>query len=105
MNYTVQYTERAKGDLRNLFGYIYGTLLEPGIAAKQARRIVEGIRSLEEFPLRYPLYEHEPWHSRGLRCFPIDRQLVFYFVDEEAASVFIMRILYGGRDIKKWLSC
>lgn len=37
------------------------------VAAGQAGRIMERIRSLSEMPMRYRLHGGEPWHSRGLR--------------------------------------
>lgn len=104
MKYTVQYTWNAKCDLHSIYGYISDTLFEPEIAARQVQRIMKEIRSLEEMPMRYRLYEHEPWHSRGLRCFPVDHYLVFYIPSEENASVSIIRIMYGGRDIEKQLN-
>ena len=46
----------------------------------------------------------EPWHSIGLRFFPIDNYLIFYRTDEEKEIVSIVRIMYGGRDISRQLS-
>lgn len=62
------------------------------------------IRSLDEMPQRYKLYDDEPWHSRGLRTLPVNNYLIFYLADEEKAVVTVIRIIYGGRDISKQLS-
>ena len=78
MKYKIFYTESAKQDLRNIHKYISEKLLEPKIAADLTNRIMKGIRSLEEMPMRYRLYESEPWHSRGLRVYPIENYVVFY---------------------------
>lgn len=104
MKYKIFYTESAKQDLRNIHKYISEKLLEPKIAADLTNRLMKGIRSLEEMPMRYRLYESEPWHSRGLRVYPIENYVVFYLPDDEAAAVKIVRILYGGRDISRQLS-
>lgn len=101
MKYTIKYTESAKQDVRNIYGYISQALHEPETAAKQVRRILKEVRSLEERPRRYRLYEDEPWHSRGLRFFPVKHYLVFYIPDEETHVVNILRVMYGGRDIEK----
>ncbi len=62
------------------------------------------IRSLNEMPMRYRLYDDEPWHSQGVRFFPVNNYLVFYLPDETKTTVHIVRIIYGVRDIKKQLS-
>ena len=62
------------------------------------------IRSLNEMPMRYRLYDDEPWHSQGVRFFPVNNYLVFYLPDETKTTVHLVRIIYGVRDIKKQLS-
>lgn len=97
----VVYTEQAENDLRGIYEYIAFTLLEPGIAKKQAERIIEAAAKLNEMPFRCRLYEKEPWHSKGLRVLPVDNYLVFYLPIEDKETVAIIRIMYGGRDIEK----
>jgi toxin ParE1/3/4 len=103
MIYEIIYTEDALQDLEGIYQYISQTLLEPSIAEKQADRIMDAVDSLESMPLRFRLYEHEPWHSKGLRVLPVDNYLVFYLPDEVENIVAIIRIMYGGRDIEKQL--
>lgn len=104
MKYVIEYTESAMQDIRNIYGYISKTLLEPELASNQTQRIMKEIRSLEEMPMRYRLYDDEPWHSKGLRFFPVDNYLVFYLPDEETCIVKVIRVMYGGRDIKNQLN-
>ncbi|MEA4923808.1 MAG: type II toxin-antitoxin system RelE/ParE family toxin [Syntrophomonadaceae bacterium] len=99
----VVYTEQAEHDLRNIFEYIAFSLLEPEIAKNQLRRIMDAIAKLNEMPLRYHIYEKEPWHSKGLRVLPIDNYLIFYLPREAKTMVAIIRIMYGGRDIGEHL--
>ena len=54
-------------------------------------------------PMRYTRYEEEPWHSQGLRFLPVDNYLIFYLSDETTRVVNIIRIMYGGRDVKRQL--
>ena len=49
-------------------------------------------------------FVREPWHSRGLRFFPVDNYLVFYKTNDETETVYIVRIMYRGRDVRKQLS-
>ena len=104
MSSGVIYSARARQDLRNIYEYISYDLLVPETATRQTRRIMKEIRSLDEMPMRHRLYDDEPWHSQGVRFFPVDNYLVFYLPDETKNTVYIVRIIYSGRDIKKQLS-
>lgn len=73
-------------------------------AKKQIDKIMNAIKGLDELPLRYKLYQDEPWHSKGLRVLPVDSYLVFYTVIEEEKTVARVRIMYGGRNIDLQLS-
>ena len=66
----------------------------------QPERIMTAIRKLDTMPNRNRLYEEEPWYSRGLRFFPVDNYLVFYKTDDETETVYVVRIMYGGRDVQ-----
>ena len=104
MEYQIFYTNSARQDLKNIYRYISEDLVEPEIAAKLTDKIMKAIRSLDEMPQRYRLFEEEPWHSRGLRILPVNNYLVFYLLDDEKTVVTILRIIYGGRDISRQLS-
>ena len=104
MIFDVSYSAEARQDLRDIYEYIAYELLVPETAARQAERIMKAARSLEQIPMRYRLYEGEPWHSQGLRVLPVDNYLVFYLPDETNATVSIIRIMYGGRDIANQLN-
>jgi toxin ParE1/3/4 len=104
MIWKVNYTEDAEQDLQSIFDYISDVLLEPVTAANQTNRIMDAADSLDHMPLRYRLYDKEPWRSRGLRVMPVDNYLVFYLPDETKKIVAIIRIMYGGRDIDKHLN-
>ena len=104
MIFHVAYSAEARQDLRDIYEYIACELLVPETAAGQTERIMKAIRSLEQMPMRHRLYEEEPWHSQGLRVLPADNYLVFQLPDENSATVNIIRIMYGGRDIDKQLN-
>ena len=104
MIFHVAYSAEARQDLRDIYEYIACELLVPETATGQTERIMKAIRSLEQIPMRHRLYEEEPWHSQGLRVLLVDNYLVFYLPDETNATVSIIRIMYGGRDIDKQLN-
>ncbi|MBQ9661864.1 MAG: type II toxin-antitoxin system RelE/ParE family toxin [Oscillospiraceae bacterium] len=103
MSMKIVYTHTARQDLREIYDYIAFTLLVPGTAKSLTEKIMADIRSLEEFPESYPVYKDEPWHSQGVRFFPVKSYLVFYTVRHETETVSIARIIYGGRDISAQL--
>lgn len=104
MSWKIVYTAQARMDLRGIYEYIALELLAPEAAAGQTQRIMQMIRSLEDMPVRHRLYEEEPWHSQGIRVFPVDNYLVFYLPEESCNTVNIVRIMYGGRDVRRQLS-
>ncbi|MCD7771654.1 MAG: type II toxin-antitoxin system RelE/ParE family toxin [Oscillospiraceae bacterium] len=103
MKFKIIYSVQAKRDLRDIHTYIEYGLLEPETAKKVSRKITQKIRSLEEMPMRFRLYDEEPLRSLGLRVFPVDKYLVFYLPNEEDMTVEIVAIIYGGRDIGRQL--
>ena len=72
MIWTIYYSAEARQDLRDIREYISDEIMAPIAAANQVRKIMAAIRKLEEMPMRHRLYEDEPWHSQGLRFFPLD---------------------------------
>lgn len=103
MSFKIQYTETARRDLRNVYVYIAYNLLVPDIATGQVQKIMREIRKLDGMPMRFKLYEDEPWHSKGLRFFSVNNYLVFCLPKEQENTVYIIRIIYSGRDVKKQL--
>ena len=100
MSYCIEYTSEARQDLRDIYTYIAEKLLVPETAEKQVTRIMDAIDELGEIPFRFSLYEFEPWHSQGFRSVPVDNYIIFYQPKEDS-TVYIVRIMYGGRDIQR----
>lgn len=101
--YRIVYTEKAESDLHNIFEYVAYKLVEPQIAKKLIKSIIEKIAKLDDLPMRHAMYEKEPWKSKGLRVLPIDNYLAFYLPVEAEKTVKIIRIMYGGRSVEKQL--
>lgn len=99
----IVYTEQAGADLRSIYEYIAFNLLEPALATKLTKRIMDAIANLDHMPLRCSLYEKEPWRSRGLRVLRIGHYLAFYLPIERYETVVIIRLMYGARDIEEQL--
>lgn len=98
--YCVEYSQEALVDIKSIYTYISQILHAPLTARRQVNRIRKEIRDLEAFPTKYVLVEWEPWASMKMHRLPIDNYIVFYFVDEQAMAVKIVRIVYGGRNLE-----
>ncbi|MDD7739108.1 MAG: type II toxin-antitoxin system RelE/ParE family toxin [Fusicatenibacter sp.] len=101
--YSVSYSESALDDLREIYTYIANELLVPETAAAQVRRIRKEVRLLDLMPGRHVLVEWEPWHSMEMHQLPVDNFIVYYLVNNEAGTVTVVRIIYGGRDTERIL--
>lgn len=101
MSWQVLYTKRANEDLQNIYRYIAEELKVPETAQKLTIKILDQIDNLNEMPKRNPLYDKEPWKSRGLRKLIIDNFIAFYLTNESQNQVIILAIMYGGRNIGK----
>ena len=104
MKYKVMYTAGAKKRSAKYFQIYFRGTVSSGECCRTDRAIMTAIRKLDTMPNRNRLYEEEPWHSRGLRFFPVGNYLVFYKTDDETEIVYVVRIMYGGRDVHKQLS-
>lgn len=82
----------ARRDLEDIWAYIGK---ESGVFADEMiDRIVAAAERLTEHPELGRLRDEL---APGLRCFPVDRYLVFYRVGEEIIE--IARVLHGARDL------
>ena len=103
MNYQVSYSAKSLEDLKSLYEYIVFVLLAPDTAKKQAQRIMDNISSLSFMPQRYKIYEESPWDKMCLRCFRVDNYMIYYLIFSDIQMVYVVRVIYGGRDIRTQL--
>ena len=61
------------------------------------------IEKLDNMPMKFKVYDFEPWRSQQLRCFSVESYIVFYLISEETQDVCITRIIYGRRDLNEQL--
>jgi plasmid stabilization system protein ParE len=64
---------------------------------RRIARTTRDIKSLCEFPLRFPEFASRP----GLNRMNSGRRAVFYLVLEE--RIEIVRVLHGASDVEQWL--
>ena len=66
-------------------------------AAKYSAKLRDDIKSLCEFPLRYPEFEPRP----GLRRMNSGRHAVFYLILND--RIEIIRVIHVASDFERWL--
>lgn len=103
MNYKIVFTPNSKNDLYDIFRYIAFDLQSFENTAGQLDRLESAVKSLEQLPLRFRVYEKEPWKSRNIRIMPVDNYIVLYITDDNKHTVTIVRIMYGVRNIDSQL--
>ena len=101
MNWKIQYSASSRDDLRSIFDHIAFELLSPEYAAALIERILKAVRSLEDMPMRHSVYSEEPWKTKQVRFLPVDNYIIFYLPKDDTGTVNIIRIIYGGRDMKR----
>ena len=98
--YKIKISSEAVEDLRSIHTHIAFDLQARQSADDQLNRIRKAIYDLKTFPFRYRLVDWEPWNSMNIHQFPVDNYQVFYHVDEENTTVYVIRIFYSGSDIE-----
>lgn len=96
--YNVLIDTEAEKDLIGILTYITETLKEPRVAARIFHSIREQILSLDQMPNRYAVIAEEPYATMGVRIFPVENYMAFYYVDDLKRTVHVFRILYNRRE-------
>jgi len=99
--YRIQFTSRARQDLRDSYNYIKNELKEPAAAERFYLNIEKNIETLTTTPGRYAVIDDDRLIEREYRKLIVGNHIVFYSIDEENKTVMIKRILYARRD---WLN-
>lgn len=98
MTYSIIFTPEARDQLENLYAYI-ATAADEDIAARFVNGILDHAATLDTFPERgTPRDDLRP----GLRTLAWRRRVTTAFIVEDA-SVIIIGIFYGGRDLETFL--
>ena len=103
MNYKVFVSEQAERDLDGVYSYICFELKSETSAKGIASRLRGAMTGLSVMPKRYRVYPLEPWLSREIRFVSVGNYMMFYLVKDAESEVWITRIVYGKRDMKKTL--
>ncbi|MCM1179270.1 MAG: type II toxin-antitoxin system RelE/ParE family toxin [Clostridium sp.] len=91
-------TEPAEYDLLDIEYYIRVHLCNPSAAERMIDGILEMLWGLAQFPERYHYVNDDLLRKLSLRMTWFDNYNIFYYYDENADEVHIIRILYNRAD-------
>jgi toxin ParE1/3/4 len=95
----VEYRQRARDDLADIFSFLVENGASPGVALKFVCRIEDRCQKIGDAPRGgRPRDDLQP----GLRTIPFEHSAVVTYVIEQDA-VWVTNIFYGGRDFEALL--
>ena len=103
MSYNLLISKEAHDDTSGIVGYIVHKLKNPQAAADFLDDVEESYRRLIANPFLYALCNDPRLERRGYRKVVINNYLILYRIDEEHKTVYIVRIVYGGRNYSEML--
>ena len=98
MTYEVRFSKKAQADLVSIYDYI-AEQSDPALALAYFERIRDFCLALNRFPESGTPYHHA---FPGVRVVGFERRVTVAF-RITSQTVTIVRVLYGGRDIRKML--
>ncbi|WP_207763389.1 type II toxin-antitoxin system RelE/ParE family toxin [Bifidobacterium margollesii] len=102
--YKVEILPKAVGDMSGAVSYIAGELHSPHAAEDLMSGLNAAIENLAEFPYSHPSYMPIRPLRHEYRRVMVGNYGVFYWVDEQAATVTVARVVYARRDLPRHLS-
>lgn len=98
IKYKVILTNRAEFELNDIYDYITNTLMAEKAANELMNKIQKDILILEDSPEGFPVIENYLRKDYEYRRLPINNYVAIYRVDKDERKVYIIRIVYGGRN-------
>ena len=102
--YSVNVTNYAYKQLSEIAEYISEVLFSPETANKWLIKMRKEISELSIFPSKFSLIDEEPWKSGGIHRMSVDNYNIYYTIDEISSEVWIVAIVYAGRNQKQRLA-
>lgn len=75
----------------------------PEFATKKARAMREKMRTIAQFPYRFPQARGDHWNGRTIHYQVIDTFVVFFEINDEAQTVTVLRVLDYRTDLADFL--
>ncbi len=101
MAYNLIVSKEAHEDIDDIVNYIAVELVKPAAAVTFLNEVEKSYHAVVKNPRMYSLCHDARLSSKGYRKIVIRNYLILYRVDDEAKAVYIVRIIYGGRNYAK----
>lgn len=98
MRYTVYRTDKANDQLYDIIHYIANNTGSVDMALSSLEKIERGIMSLGEFPYQGSVPRYRILKRQGYRVLIVEKQLVFYKVEEENKRVIVYAVVDSRRE-------
>ena len=104
IKYKIVIDPKAAKQIKDIFNYAYVQLLDERVAYSILESIEKGIRELEYFPESHPLVDREPWKIIGIRKKIIKSYLVYFYVNKDTKTVYVLMIAHSKMDQTRQLN-
>ena len=98
-NYRYHFTKKAEADLGEILSYISVELSNPEAAASFLKDLLAVIASICSVPKIGSIVENEFLPDKEIRKSLVGNYVLYYLPDTEEKSIYILRILYGRRNL------
>ena len=98
MEYKIKLSKEATEDLDDIIGYIINVLKNPIAANNLLTEIEDSYSILSNAPESFAYCEDQRLRMLGYRKIPVKNYIIFYKVDNESETVYILRVIYGRRE-------
>lgn len=94
-------TEKAENDLDEILKYISVELVNPDAATSFVEKLLSIIDEICLFPESGALVDNEYIQNKNVRHKVIGNYVMYYLPEKDDRICYVLRIIYGRRDIKK----
>lgn len=103
MKYSIEFTDTAKSDLRDIAIYIAEESKDKDVAKRFVSELAAQCSRLEEFPLTGAIPKDRTLVSAGYRFLIHREYLIFYSIDETNAKIYVSAIFNAKKDYTRVL--
>lgn len=103
MKYTIEFTETAKSDLRDIAVYIAEQSKDKDIAKRFVKELTDRCVVLEDFPLSGAIPKDRTTMCSGYRFLVHKEYLIFYCADETQSKVYVSAVFNAKKDYTRVL--
>lgn len=103
MKYSIEFTDTAKSDLRNIAIYIAEESKNKDAAKRFVKELTDQCIRLEDFPMSGSIPKDRMLVSSGYRFLVHKEYLIFYSTDEKNEKVYINAVFNAKKDYTRVL--